>query len=93
MNAVRNITERARRMNAVEGRTTKSIERVTAAIPSSTWLVLAGGTIAGALTLKLLGRDQTANFVGEWVPTLLLLGLYNKVVKLMGSERSEAGAW
>lgn len=93
MNAVRNFTERARRRNTVEGRTTKSIERVTAAIPSSTWLVLAGGTIAGALTLKLLGRDQTANFVGEWVPTLLMLGLYNKIVKLMGSDRREASAW
>jgi hypothetical protein len=94
MNAVRNFTERARRRNAMEGRTTKNIERVTAAIPSSTWLVLAGGTIAGALTLKLLGRDQTANFVGEWVPTILMLGMYNKVVKLMGSDRREAmGSW
>ena len=25
-------------------------------------------------------------FVGQWAPTLLVLGLYNKMVKTMGSE-------
>jgi hypothetical protein len=25
-------------------------------------------------------------FVGHWVPTLLLLGVYNKLVKLHGSD-------
>ena len=34
-----------------------------------------------------MGRDQTANVVGEWAPTFLMIGGYNKLVKLMGSER------
>jgi hypothetical protein len=29
-----------------------------------------------------------ASFVGLWVPSLLLLGLYNKIVKVAGSERA-----
>lgn len=30
-----------------------------------------------------------ANFVGMWVPSLLLLGVYNKIVKVAGSDRTE----
>jgi hypothetical protein len=30
-----------------------------------------------------------ALFVGHWAPTFLLLGIYNKLVKLLGSDRSE----
>ena len=29
-----------------------------------------------------------ASFVGMWVPSLLLLGVYNKIVKVAGSDRS-----
>jgi hypothetical protein len=36
--------------------------------------------------LYLNGRKASANFVGHWVPTILMLGLYNKVVKLHGSD-------
>jgi hypothetical protein len=77
-----------------EGKATKMIEKTTAAIPSGTFLVLAGGAVVASLTLKLLGRHATANFVGEWVPTILMLGLYNKIVKVFGSERGgvEAGS-
>jgi hypothetical protein len=70
-----------------EGRVTATIERYTSALPSATWLVLGAGALIGSLTLKLLGREKTANFVGEWVPTFLLLGIYNKLVKLHGSDR------
>lgn len=30
-----------------------------------------------------------AGFVGMWVPSLLLLGVYNKIVKVAGSDRTE----
>jgi len=33
-----------------------------------------------------MGRDRDAQFVGQWAPTFLILGLYNKVVKLLGSD-------
>jgi len=32
------------------------------------------------------GRKNLANFVGQWVPTILIVGLYNKLVKVEGSE-------
>jgi hypothetical protein len=73
----------------MEGKTTRMIEKRTAAIPSGVFLGLAGAVIAGSLVLKLQGRHATANFVGEWVPTILMLGLYNKIVKVLGSERRE----
>lgn len=96
METIKNVTDRvaekANGMNKQEGEVTKGIERVTAAAPSITWLILAGGAIAGSLTLKLMGKDKTANFVGQWVPTILMLGLYNKIVKVMGSERGDVRA-
>lgn len=73
--------------NAREGEATKKIEQLTSALPSSTWLILGGSAIVGALVLKAMGRDAGASFVGQWVPTILMLGLYNKVVKVMGSDR------
>ena len=29
-------------------------------------------------------RGQLSLFIGQWAPTLLLLGVYNKIVKVMG---------
>ena len=69
-----------------EGVVARSIEQQTAKLPSDTFLWLAGGSIATSLTLKMMGRDHEALFVGQWAPTFLILGLYNKLVKLMGSD-------
>jgi hypothetical protein len=35
----------------------------------------------------MLDRDHEALFVGQWAPTILILGLYNKLVKQHGSDR------
>jgi hypothetical protein len=69
-----------------EGVVARTIEQQTAKLPSDTFLWLAGGSIVGSLTLKMMGRDHDALFVGQWAPTFLILGLYNKLVKLMGSD-------
>jgi len=69
-----------------EGEVTKAIEHYTSQVPSGTYLSLAVGSIGISLTLRLLGQKHAANFVGQWVPTILLLGLYNKLVKIEGSE-------
>ena len=69
-----------------EGAVARGIEQQTAKLPSDTFLWLAGGSIATSLTLKIMGRDRDALFVGQWAPTFLLLGLYNKIVKLLGSD-------
>jgi hypothetical protein len=69
-----------------EGPVAKAIEQQTAKLPSDLFLWLAGGSIVGSLTLKFLRRDHEALFVGQWAPTFLLLGLYNKLVKVAGSD-------
>ena len=84
------LTERAREMTGGgshrEGGLARPIEEVTASLPSDTFLWLAFGSIAGSLALKFMGRDKDANFVGQWAPTFLILGLYNKLVKVAGSD-------
>lgn len=72
-----------------EGTIARTIEEQTAKLPSDTFLWLAGGAIATSLSLKMLGQDHKALFVGQWVPTLLILGLYNKLVKQLGSDRTD----
>ncbi len=69
-----------------EGTIARSIEQQTAKLPSDTFLWAAVGSIAGSLTFRLMGKAKAANFVGQWAPTFLILGLYNKMVKLHGSE-------
>jgi hypothetical protein len=69
-----------------EGPVARAIEQQTAKLPSDTFLWLAGGAIAASVAMKLSGRDHHALFFGQWVPTFLILGLYNKLVKLEGSD-------
>ena len=69
-----------------EGAVTKAIEYYTSQVPSGVYLSLAVGSIGLSALLKLTGRKDDANFVGQWVPTILLLGLYNKLVKVQGSD-------
>jgi hypothetical protein len=69
-----------------EGTVARSIEQQTAKLPSDWFLWAAFGSIAGSLAFKLSGKDHEALFVGQWAPTFLILGLYNKLVKLHGSE-------
>jgi hypothetical protein len=69
-----------------EGATTKAIEHYTSMVPSGVYLSLAIGSIGLALMMKMAGRDKDAEFIGQWVPTILILGLYNKLVKLQGSD-------
>ena len=69
-----------------EGSVARTIEQQTAKLPSDTFLWLAAGAIAGSLALKLSGKEHEALFVGQWAAPFLLLGLYNKIVKLLGSD-------
>lgn len=69
-----------------EGETTKLIESYTAKVPSGAYLTLAIGSMALSLVMMLTGRRNAANFIGQWAPTLLIIGLYNKLVKVQGSE-------
>lgn len=74
------------RGDAKEGTVTKQIESVTSQVPSGTFLGLALGSIVLSAICQATGQKQNAQFIGQWVPTILILGLYNKLVKVHGSE-------
>jgi len=78
-------------MENVEGPVAKKIERHTSRIPSDTFLWAAMGSMAISATLKMCGRKHDALFVGQWAAPFLLLGIYNKLVKLAGHDRYDNG--
>lgn len=70
-----------------EGEVTRRVEEKTAKIPSLAYFGAAVGAMAASAALVLTGRRQIGNFVGQWAPTLLIIGLYNKVVKELAPPR------
>ena len=69
-----------------EGKFTAQLEEQTSKLPSDTFLFACVGSIVASITFKVLKRDKDALFVGQWAPTFLILGLYNKLVKLLGHD-------
>lgn len=66
-----------------EGEMTRRIEQQTAKIPSIGFLGLAVGSMVASAALAFFAqRKELATFVGLWAPSLLLIGVYNKLVKL-----------
>ena len=70
-----------------EGLVAEVIENQTAKLPSDTYLWPALACMGVSLGLKLLGKNSTALFVGQWAAPLLLMGIYNKIVKVEGHDR------
>jgi hypothetical protein len=71
-----------------EGSLAKAIEEQTAKLPSDTFLWLAIGSMAASAAFKIAGKSHEAVFVGQWAPAFLLFGIYNKLVKQLGSDRA-----
>ena len=69
-----------------EGSLAKEIEDYTAEIPSDAYLWSAFTVMGVSLTLKLIQKNDLALFVGQWAAPLLLMGVYNKIVKVEGSD-------
>jgi len=84
------VTQRATTNEAQEhseGIVARTIEQQTAKLPSDIFLWGALGSIGVSLILELKGNPEKARFIGQWVSPFLLLGVYNKLVKLAGSDR------
>lgn len=73
-------TRRATARHA-EGTLTRIVEEQTAKIPSAVFLVISLGAMAGSAALELAGQTRWSRFLGMWVPSLLTMGVYNKIVK------------
>lgn len=74
-----------------EGPIAKAIEKQTAKLPSDLFLWSAIGAITVSAGLKIAGRKHSALFVGQWAAPFLLLGIYNKLVKLEGHDQNNKG--
>lgn len=84
--------EEGRTTRAIEKRTSRAPSGVYLALAVGS--MVASAAIMVADQLRMGGRVMRggmmsggrgtgiANFVGQWAPTLLIMGLYNKVVKL-----------
>ena len=72
-----------------EGRVAKAIESQTARIPSDVFLWTAIGCMAVSFTLQLLGQKKTSLFIGQWPAPFLLFGIYNKMVKQQGHDKTD----
>jgi hypothetical protein len=96
MDTIRRVEQTAQQIlgnppTPVEDPMTKGIERYTASIPSSAYLGVALGAMGLSLLFQAGGRGKWGNFVAQWVPTWLLFGIYNKLVKLEGHDRDDRG--
>jgi hypothetical protein len=80
--AMSSVTRREHR----EGQVARAIEEHTAKLPSDLFLWAAIGSMAASATFQLVGNRSTSVFIGQWAPTFLILGVYNKLVKQMGSD-------
>lgn len=69
-----------------EGRLARLIEQQTAKLPSDIFLWTAFAAMGLSLFYEWRGRHNASRMVGMWAPTLLTMGVYNKVVKLIGSK-------
>jgi len=86
-----NFVEGAMKETPREGSVARKLESATAQLPSDVWLWASVGSMALSLGLQLSGNKKTknvSNFIGQWAPTLLILGLYNKLVKVAGHDRN-----
>ena len=74
------------RLAHAEGKVAKNIEAQTAKLPSDTFLWASLLSMAASAALHFGGNKPASQFVGQWAPTLLILGVYNKLVKQLGSD-------
>ena len=70
-----------------EGVVAKTIEEQTAKLPSDAFLWAAFAAIGVAMVMQASGKKHGSLFVGQWVAPFLLFGVYNKLVKVAGSDR------
>jgi hypothetical protein len=69
-----------------EDRFTKEVETYTAEAPSTAFLAVAVSAMAISLLFQVTGRGKWGNFFAQWAPTWLIIGVYNKLVKLEGHD-------
>lgn len=70
-----------RELNLVREGDSGVVQSQISKVPSEAFLWLVGGSILGSLTLKFMGRERDALFVGQWAPTFAILGVFDKILR------------
>lgn len=65
---------------------TRLLEQQSAKISSDLFLAAALGSMLASLTCELTGRRRVSRFIGMWPGPLLVMGVYNKLVKVLGTR-------
>jgi hypothetical protein len=78
-------TAPVRRAEHAEDSFTRVIEQQAAKIPSHLFLSAALLAMGIAAAFELQGNQRASRFVGAWPAPLLLMGVYNKLVKTLGT--------
>lgn len=67
-----------------EGTLTRMLEHQVAKVPSDVFLLVSLGAMAVSLAAELTDHRRVGRFVGMWVAPVLVMGVYNKLVKTFG---------
>ena len=90
MSSMSNMASESTPDQQTEGTVARMIESQTSKLPSDTFLWGAVGAIAVSAIFQFTGNQDKSRFVGQWVAPILLLGVYNKMVKQQGHDRMSA---
>lgn len=72
-----------------EGKIAKAIEEQTSKLPSDVFLWASVGAMTASLILQLARQKHMSLFIGQWAAPFLLFGIYNKLVKQLGHDKTE----
>lgn len=73
-----------------EGKATEQIEQQTSKVPSTVFLVAAVAAMGVSLALQCAKKKHSSLFIGQWAAPFLLLGIYNKIVKVAGHDKDSS---
>ena len=69
-----------------EGPVAEAIEEQTAKLPSDIFLWAGLGALTTAAVVFGSGKKHEGLLIGQWAAPILILGMYNKLVKLEGHD-------
>ena len=72
-----------------EGKVAKNIEEQTSKLPSDVFLWASIGAMSASLILQLMKQKHAGLFIGQWAAPFLLFGIYNKLVKQQGHDKTD----
>lgn len=72
-----------------EGKIAKNIEEQTSKLPSDVFLWASIGAMSASLILQLTKQKHAGLFIGQWAAPFLLFGIYNKLVKQQGHDKTD----